>query len=1368
MISKVKGKVFILFVFLRSFFFADSAAQGQELVIPEHGNTVVHVQSGQNYTLYDPGYTSYYGSNCDGSITIVSDDSSTINISGYFSTEYNCDFINIHEGTSADCPMIGYFSGLSVLNVTSHTGAVTVRFYSDALINWGGFALNVSVCSRAEGQPYNVAVTDITTSSATIAWDDSTAASQWTILYGSAPNSLNHDTTVSTRTVTISGLNQYSYYYYRVSNGTDTVCPSIMRRFKTECSEEQGGCIDFSNLNSCYVTARYGIYAHPDNNDGIVDYGPASSLSRHTVHTDTNERDSRTNNQLRTIPQGYSSSVRLGNWSSGGEAESITYEYMVDTNIGSMLLLKYAAVLEDPSHPVAEQPMFTFKILDENCNPINSSCYSATFVANEDLGWNTIHHHGIFAPADVLWKDWTTVGIDLAPLHGQRILIKLTTYDCARQQHFGYAYFVLDCGEKIVYSSDCGEAIENTFYAPEGFAYRWFNVDAPNTTLSTQRSLHVTQAGEYHCTLQFVGAPTGASCSFDLVALAGERYPAASFTWEQTNDDCSAKIKLHNTSVICSDSAKQQPTPYPCERILWLVDGDSVSTDNSTTLAIEPGQHTIRLVASIGNGNCTDTASQQIHIDYPCMVYDTVSAYLCPNGSYTLFDTTITQSGNYQRDSANLRRTLLLSDAANDTSMEYDTIVENSLPFGWNGMSITHDSLADGWQSDFLLRFDTLNHAGCDSINFLALHVWHNRQTSLFDTVCDNQLPYTWNDTTVYENENENEHVLSAHFLTSHGADSTVSMTLTVHPSYQHLLRDTVCDSQLPYSWNDTTIYENGNEDENVLSAHFVTIDGCDSLVTMTLTVFPTYHHHLHDTVCDNQLPYSWNDTTIYENEDENENVLSSHFATIDGCDSLVDMTLIVNPTNTIHHNDTIVENQLPYAWNGMNISKNEEQNQNNESTLIFDTTITSNRYGCDSTETLTLLVWNNLHIYLYDTVCDNQLPYTWNDTTVYGNEDENVLSAHFLTIHGSDSIVTMTLTIHPTKSTDLRDTVCDNQLPYTWNDTTIDENEDENENVLSSHFSTIYGCDSLVSMTLTVVPTYHHHFHDTVCDNQLPYTWYDTTIYESENQYENTLPAHFATVYGCDSILTMHLTVYQTYHLFDYAKVCDGVPYTWTDGNSYSHSTYEPTITYSDIHGCDSVRHLILSLDNGFQASLSATPTMVSINNPIVRLTDRSESLSREWYFGHCDVGGGTFLYNPSAFNFIDTARITTFTFPTDADSVAVLLVAHNSTGCIDSVWTTVHCDRATVWTPNAFTPDEPQNNRFFVAGNDLASGEVWVYTRQGQFVAHFDALGGSWDGTKNGRACPQGTYTWVLTYTTKANPRQQLQTKGTVTLIR
>lgn len=175
-----------------------------------------------------------------------------------------------------------------------------------------------------------------------------------------------------------------------------------------------------------------------------------------------------------------------------------------------------------------------------------------------------------------------------------------------------------------------------------------------------------------------------------------------------------------------------------------------------------------------------------------------------------------------------------------------------------------------------------------------------------------------------------------------------------------------------------------------------------------------------------------------------------------------------------------------------------------------------------------------------------------------------------------------------------------------------------------------------------------------------------------------------------------------------------------------------------------------------------------MSINNPIVRLTDRSESLSREWYFGHCDVGGSTFLYNPSAFNFIDTARITTFTFPTDADSVAVLLVAHNSTGCIDSVWATVHCDRATVWTPNAFTPDEPQNNRFFVAGNDLASGEVWVYTRQGQFVAHFDALGGSWDGTKNGRACPQGTYTWVLTYTTKANPRQQLQTKGTVTLIK
>ena len=85
----------------------------------------------------------------------------------------------------------------------------------------------------------------------------------------------------------------------------------------------------------------------------MVDYGCESWLSRHTVHFDTSERDSRTGDSLRTIPIGHCSSVRLGNNRAGSEQESITYTLSVDTNDYDLLILRYAIVEEQPNLNIA-------------------------------------------------------------------------------------------------------------------------------------------------------------------------------------------------------------------------------------------------------------------------------------------------------------------------------------------------------------------------------------------------------------------------------------------------------------------------------------------------------------------------------------------------------------------------------------------------------------------------------------------------------------------------------------------------------------------------------------------------------------------------------------------------------------------------------------------------------------------------------------------------------------------------------------------------------------------------------------------------------------------------------------------------------
>lgn len=1086
------------------------ASGAQNLLVPATGNNNVGLQPGSSCTLLDPGSNSNYPPGCDGTLTLSSMSGTAITLSGTYYTEYNCDFLYIYDGATTGSTLLGTFTGVGPINVTAISGSVTLRFYSDQHQEQSGFSIAATVCNEPVDKPFGITADNATPTSITLSWSDTTPATQWTVHYGTQYTDLSGIVTTSTPSATLTNLDIHTQYYYRVFNGSsdsNDFCATRLNRFRTLCVETPPLCIDYSNLTSCYVSATYGTYINPQQSSGIVDYGSQSQISRHTVHSDTSERDSRTGNQLRTVPEGYSSSIRLGNWSNGGEAESITYEYTVDTLTNDLLIMKYAAVLQDPNHNESQQPRFTFQILDANGNEVDNLCYSANFVASSGLGWNIVPGSGTPDNPAVLWKDWTTVGIDLSPLHGETIYIRLTTYDCARNDHYGYAYFVFDCATKMLLAETCGAEIENTFTAPEGFSYRWYDITRPDSTLANTQSLHVAQIGEYHCAMQFVGASTTSSCSFELVAIASERYPAAAFTLDSTDrTECNLPLTLHNTSVVSLDTAHTQLTTHPCDFIHWLIDGDSISDASTLHCSLVPGRHTITLVASL-RGGCTDTVTKSLFVWNPCYVADTIAATICQGQSYTLFDTTISEPGIYIRDSAYHHRTLMLT--VNPTS---DTVITRSVkealfPYSFAGISFSA-AVAD---TSIILA----NSHNCDSTIHFTLIPLPNSLTTVDSSVCQNLLPLVWNGITFSHSDTLSVTIVDA---ASNGADSIVTMQLHVKPTYQSFDTIALCDNQFPYIWNDTLINYDGNAQFSVLRSQF----------------------------------------------------------SAQGCDSLLHLTLFVNPT--------------------------------------YDTT------------------------YL-DTICDNQFPYTWNDT-----------------------IITSTGTA---------------QL-----------------SVLRSQFS----------------------------------------------------------VQGCDSIQRLQLTVHPTQRLYDHATVCDGAPYTWIDGNTYTQSTYDPYVALTNIYGCDSIVHLVLDLDNSFNASMQISPTVVTPDQPTVHLRDLSQSRSRSWYCGDAT----------------DTARITTFVFPAGTDSITILLVARSAAGCIDSVTGTVHCDLSTIWAPNAFTPDQPTNSRFFIPANDILAGEVLVYTRQGLLVTRFDLLTGSWDGTKGGLPCPQGTYTWVMRYTTKAQPDNQRQAKGTVTLLR
>ena len=200
-----------------------------------------------------------------------------------------------------------------------------------------------------------------------------------------------------------------------------------------------------------------------------VDYGPASIESRHTIHFDKTEVEPRTGGMAKTIPEGELASVRLGNWYNQNQAERIEYSFKVDTINYPVLLLKYLCILEAPGHDDKANPRFKLDILiggtsidcghaDFNCNDVYNKTTKQLLPGAAEQGWHITSKDVSQTSADIIWKEWTTVGVNLKnpEYQGKTLTVRLTTHDCTQGAHCGYAYFTLSCSDGKLKGMKCG------------------------------------------------------------------------------------------------------------------------------------------------------------------------------------------------------------------------------------------------------------------------------------------------------------------------------------------------------------------------------------------------------------------------------------------------------------------------------------------------------------------------------------------------------------------------------------------------------------------------------------------------------------------------------------------------------------------------------------------------------------------------------------------------------------------------------------------------------------------------------------------------------------------------------------------------
>ena len=471
-------------------------------------------------------------------------------------------------------------------------------------------------------------------------------------------------------------------------------------------------CIDFLSLSTgnCFTGPN------PNNSDGsgqgvgftpsLVDMGYQSMESRHTVHYDLNEIDPRTDGGLRTVPDGEVASVRLGNWNTGGEAERVEYRYTVDASTSAVLILKYAVVLQDPDHNEIWQPKFELEVL-KNGKPIsNKGCGEAKFTAGKDMkegvdGW---HKFGTG-----WWKEWTTVSINLREHHGEEVVVRLTTYDCAELGHFGYAYFTLNCSDGQIKSTACGDVENDTLVGPDGFKYRWYKKTEQTTTLSTEQTYVISTKDTATYCLDVI-QPTRTECYYTLETSGLQRYPVADGECRPYVEECMNKVAFTNKSYVSKKDAagNNVDSGEDCD-VVWVF-GDGATSSNLNPVHVYPttgGKFTAMLKASIGGGKCEEIKTFEFELPNVTDMRDTIYATICPGESYKLGDKSYFATGEYADTIPTVyccdNITLLYLNVLKDTTI-YDTICSTDVLY------------IDGVQVTETGKYSQKSVLGCDSI----------------------------------------------------------------------------------------------------------------------------------------------------------------------------------------------------------------------------------------------------------------------------------------------------------------------------------------------------------------------------------------------------------------------------------------------------------------------------------------------------------------------------------------------------------------------------------------------------------------------------------------------------------------------------
>ena len=391
------------------------------------------------------------------------------------------------------------------------------------------------------------------------------------------------------------------------------------------------------------------------------------------------------------------------------------------------------------------------------------------------------------------------------------------------------------------------------------------------------------------------------------------------------------------------------------------------------------------------------------------------------------------------------------------------------------------------------------------------------------------------------------------------GCDSIVTLHLTIHESEFAEYDEIACDF---YEWHDSIYTESGDYD------YYTTTDqGCERWEVLHIIINKSEREECTITACKS---YEWHGEVYTES-----GTYTYTTTTEQGCEKIEVLHLTI--TNSIIMEDTIF---------GCKFAVRENGNIYTESGIYYDTLQTIN--GCDSIEVIHVILAEPTIYFQTDTLLCYGEECEWRDK--YYTQEGTYHDTIYNMVNCDSIIYTFNLKYHPqtTLPTQESVTICFGDT-LLWNNQLYTTSGTYTVTLQNS-----VGCDSIVILNLTVLPQPERDYeYMAIYIDMTPYIWrdkeyYETGLYEDSDKYAQ---------YDCDSITyILDLELLPPMRTEQHTlTICENeLPYTWRYYELSSAGKYKFVEQYEGVD-LDSVC-FILDL-NIYSQTLPAAVTL-----PVVR----------------------------------------------------------------------------------------------------------------------------------------------------------------------